>query len=271
MTKQVEHNTPRNAGHAFSLGATVLVGWTFLACASAAAGQPAADTAAKLARPPAQVSGSEQQLVAPVAELLRFELGANFEAGIPVGAFGDKVGVSPGAGVDFTVRLGQTPVFVGTAFDYLRYGTETRRLSVLPAVPEVLSDVNTTNNLVRTHALVRVRPSTGRVRPYAEGLLGFAYVNTTTSVDLGENGDAGTTHLGDFAPSFGAGGGVTIELLSRDGGRLGLDIGLRYVTSGEVDYLAPGELQRAGSGVTFEPSRSRAALLGVQIGIAVDF
>ncbi len=157
---------------------------------------------------------------------------------------------SPGAAVDFTVRVGQTPISVGAALDYLRYGTETRRLSVFPSVPEVLNDVNTTNNFIRTHALVRVQPRAGRVRPYAEGLLGFSYAYTQTSVDLGyEGGSEGTTHLGDFAPSFGAGGGVTIGLASWSEGRLGLEIGLRYLTGGEVDYLTQGDLQRDASGV----------------------
>ena len=161
---------------------------------------------------------------------------------------------------------------MGAAFDYLLYGTETRRIALFPAVPEVFSDVGTTNNLIRTHALVRVQPPTGRVRPYAEGLLGFSYVYTRTSVDLGdEGGGAATTHLGDFAPSFGAGGGVTIGLVSWSDARLGLDIGLRYLTGGEVDYLTRGELQRDETGVTFEPTRSLATLVGMQIGITVDF
>ena len=161
---------------------------------------------------------------------------------------------------------------MGAAFDYLLYGTETRRLALFPAVPEVFSDVGTTNNLIRTHALVRVQSPAGRVRPYAEGLLGFSYVYTRTSVDLGNDvGGAGTTHLGDFAPSFGAGGGVTIALASLSDARLGLDIGLRYLTGGEVDYLTRGELQRDETGVTFEPTRSLATLFDMQIGITVDF
>ena len=55
--------------------------------------------------------------------------------------------------------------------------------------------------------LVRIQPSAGRVRPYTEGLLGFSYVYTRTSIDLGdEGGGAATTHLGDFAPSCRGGG-----------------------------------------------------------------
>ena len=226
---------------------------------------------AQLAPPPGQLPRPESSVV-EVPELLRFQASPKFLAGVPVGQFGKKVGVSPGAAGDFTVRVGQSPVSVGGALDYLLYGRETRGIAVLPAVPEVLRDVSTTNNFIRTHALVRVQPSAGRVRPYAEGLLGFSYVFTETAVDLGyEGGGVSTTHLGDYAPSFGAGGGVTIGLGSWSTGRLGLDIGLRYLTGGEVDYLTQGELQRDETGVTFEPTRSLPTLFGVQLGITVDF
>ena len=114
--------------------------------------------------------------------------------------------------------------------------------------------------------------SGSRVRPYAQRLLGFSYAYTRTSVDLGyDGGSEGTTHLGDFAPSFGAGGGVTIGLASWSEGRVGLDIGLRYLTGGEVEYLTRGDLQRDASGVKFEPTRSRTTLFGLQLGVNVDF
>jgi hypothetical protein len=210
--------------------------------------------------------------VAEVPGLLRFQFIPKFMTGVPIGGFGNKIGSTPGGGVDLTARVGQTPVAVGVAFDYLLYGTETRRIALHPAVPDVTSDVDTTNNLFRTHALVRVQPLAGRVRPYAEGLLGFSYVWTRTSIDLGyEGGGGATTHLDEFAPSFGAGGGVTIGLVSGRDAHLGLDIGLRYLTGGEVDYLTSGDLQRDETGVAFEPTRSPASLFAVQIGIAVDF
>ena len=218
------------------------------------------------------LAGASTAAAQEVPQRLRFQIAPKFLVGVPVGQFGERVGASPGVAVDFTVRAGQTPISVGVAFDYLRYGKETRRIALFPDVPEVVSDVDTTNNLIRTHALVRIQPQAGRVRPYAEGLVGFGYVFTRTAVDLGDDGDgAATTHLGDFAPSIGAGGGVTIGLASWSEARLGLDIGVRYLTGGEVDYLAQGELERHETGVTFEPTRSAASLFGLQIGVSIDF
>ena len=258
-------------------GVAVLAAWVLLAHASSAAAQPAVGPAAESASassqapPPEQPPGQGSSL-AELPGLLRFQLSPKFMTGVPIGTFGNKIGTSPGGAVDFTARVGQTPVFVGAALDYLHYGTETRRIALFPAIPEVFSDVDTTNRLFRTHALVRFQRPTGRVRPYAEGLLGFSYIYTRTSFDLGyEGGQAGTTHLGDFAPSFGAGGGVTIGLVAVQDARFALDIGLRYLTGGEVDYLTPGDLQRNKNGVTFEPTRAPATLFATQIGIAVDF
>ena len=207
-----------------------------------------------------------------VPEWPRFQIVPKFLAGIPIGSFGRRVGVSPGAAVDFAARAGRAPVSVGGTVDYVLYGTETRRIALFPEVPEVLSDVNTYYNLLRAHALVRVQPRTGRVRPYAEGLVGFGYVWTRTSIDLADDdGNASTTHLGEFAPSLGAGGGVTIGLWEQRDARLGLDIGLRYLTGSEVNYLTPGDLKRDETGVTFEPTRSTASLFGVQIGVSFEF
>ena len=150
-----------------SRGAIAIAGGLWLAGTSSAA---VAQTASATPPAPASRQSSQpQSSVVAVPEVLRFQVVPKFLAGVPFGPFGNNVGTSPGAAVDFTVRVGETPISVGAAFDYLRYGTETRRLSVFPSVPEVLNDVSTTNNVIRTHALVRVQPRAGRVRPYAEG------------------------------------------------------------------------------------------------------
>ena len=229
---------------------------------------PRADPSAPAAVPPAQ---SPESPAAGAPGLRRFRLDPRFAAGVPLGTFGDNVGASVGGAIDFSARLGGTPVSVGAAFDYLRYGTETRRIALFPALPEVVSDVNTSNNIFWTHALVRVQPRTGRLRPYAEGLLGFSYAYTSTSANLGDEAGASTTHLGDYAPSLGVGGGVTILLVSgRDAG-LSLNLGLRYLAVGELSYLTKGAIHRDESGATFEPTRSPVNLVSPQIGVAVGF
>ena len=203
----------------------------------------------------------------------RYQFIPRLLVGIPRESFGENVGVSPGVAVDFTARAGRAPVFAGVAFDYLRYGSETRRVALYQAVPEVLTDVVTTNNFIRTHAVMRIQPRVGRLRPYAEGLAGFGYVWTETYIDLQREEDRvpTTKQLGSFAPSFGGGAGVSITLASDGSTHAGLEIGVRYLTGGDVEYLTRGDIRRDDTGVSFEPRRSRPKLLGLQIGLSLEF
>ncbi|WP_263784396.1 hypothetical protein [Salinibacter grassmerensis] len=85
--------------------------------------------------------------------------------------------------------------------------------------PRVPVEVSTNNNVVETHLSVRLQSRTGRFRPYVEGLAGFKYLFTRTTVgddDFGEDdlGDdiAGSTNYDDFALSGGAGAGVDVRV-----------------------------------------------------------
>ena len=244
----------------------------WLAGASPAAAQTAAGVPQGVRTDPS-APATAQFPEAPAAEaprLRRFLLDFRFAAGVPMAAFGDNAGASFGGGLDFGVRLGDTPVSVGAALEYLRYGTETRQVALFTGAPEVVSDASTSNNVFWTHALVRVQPRTGRVRPYADGLLGFSYAYTSTGVDVGSEIQS-TTHLGDYAPSLGVGGGVTVLLVSGPEAVLNLNLGLRYFATGDLDYLTKGAIQRDESGATFEPVRSPVNVVSPQIGLTLGF
>ena len=278
------------------------------AAAQMATGMPPVPT--RELRADASAPAAAQIPESPAADALglrRFRLDPRFAAGVPVGTFGENVGASFGAAVDFSVRLGDTPVSVGVALESLRYGTETWHLALITGLPEVVSDVNTSYNLFWTHALVRVQPRTGLVRPYADGLLGFSYAYTTevvsntgnvymphppvrqvspyadglgfsytytsttgTGVSLGY-GTESTTLLGDLAPSFGVGGGVTVLLVSGREAVLSLNLGVRYLATGDVSYLTKGVVQRDESGAAIEPVRSSVHVVSPQIGVALGF
>ena len=245
-----------------------LAGCALLAAGSPAAAQPAISPA------PVQEVGQPAPPAPPgvgPTAFRRFRFAARPLGGIPVGDFGDRAGTSPGVSFDFVSHVGRTPIAVGAGLGYFMYGKETRRVSLVPAVPEVLTDVNTTNNLLLTHALVRVQPQAGRVRPYVEGLFGFRYVFTRTSFANPDEGTSGSTLLGDFAPSAGAGAGLTVELVSNRDAGLNLDFGLRYFTGGDVEYLTQGSIARHEDEVTLEPTRSAIDMLSLHLGLAVDF
>ena len=260
--------------HPATRGAAVIVSacGLWLAGASPTAAQTVPGVPKGLRADPSAPAAAQfpEPRAAEAQRLWRFRLEPRFAAGVPVGAFGDNVGASFGGALDFSVRLGDTPVSVGAAIEYLRYGTETRQVALFTGVPEVLSDVNTSNNVFWTHALVRVQPRTGRVRPYADGLLGFGGAYTSTGVDVGYDTES-TTHLRDFAPSFGVGGGVTVLLVSEPNVVVSLSLGLRYLATGDLDYLTKGAIRRDESGATFEPVRSPVNVVSPQIGVAFEF
>ena len=64
---------------------------------------------------------------------------------------------------------------------------------------------------------------------------------------------------------------MTVELVSGRDARLNLDLGLRYFTGGDVEYLTKGAIERHESGVTLEPTRSAIDLVSLHVGVAVDF
>ncbi len=206
----------------------------------------------------------------------RFQLGFGGLIGVPVGEFDDNVGISGGLAADFGYRLDETPISLGVVFGALWYGGERRRVPLSLTIPDVLVDVNTRNYMLQFHGRVRVQPRHGRVRPYADGLVGFNYLFTQTTVGTDQGGFqdqsiARTTNLDDLAPSVGGGGGMMIDLVSGPDSRLGLDFGLRYLRGSEANYLTEGSIRRADGSATLDVSRSRTDLVEIQLGLAFDF
>ena len=193
-------------------------------------------------------------------------------SGCRVGAFGDNTGASFGGALDFGV--GPRPdACLGRRRDRLpalRHGDPAHRPVPGPA----------RGRQRRRHheqRLPRARPSCGSNRervafgPTRRGCWGSVTPIPARRPIWGNDAGASTTHLGDYAPSAGFGGGVTVVLVAgRDAG-LSLGLGLRYLTGGDVSYLTRGAIQRDEHGATFEPERSPLSMLRAQIGIAVDF
>ena len=75
------------------------------------------------------------------------------------------------------------PFGFGLNIGYLNYGSESRREPFNTTIPDVVVDVNRSNNLVNFHLLFQIAPPSGDVRPYAELLFGGAYLFTETSIN----------------------------------------------------------------------------------------
>jgi hypothetical protein len=211
-----------------------------------------------------------------------FDIGGDFLIGLPQNEFRDKVDeVGYGVSGHFGYFIGKTPIMIGADFGYLNYGSEKRREPFSDTIPDVTVDVRTTNNILMLHGLVRVQQQEGPVRPYFEGLWGFKYLFTRTSVSDDSFGDpiASTTNFDDLVSSWGMGAGVDVRLWKHRQPRarggvfdISLNLSAKYLWGSEAEYLKKGSIRRdPAGGVTYLLLRSRTDMLIPQAGIRLRF
>lgn len=209
----------------------------------------------------------------PTAEGPPWQVGGGFVVGVPVGEFGDNVDGAGGFSGHADVALGDSIVSLGVEGSYLLYGTESRRVPLSPTIPDIVVTVDTSNSVALVHGRVRAQPRRGRVRPYADGLLGFSYIATRTSIEESIDCDPwgcsslGATNLDDFTLSLGAGAGLQVGFGAAPH-RWKLDLSVRYLAGGKADYLRQGAIRREGGQAFFDVSRSRTDVVLVYLGIA---
>jgi hypothetical protein len=211
----------------------------------------------------------------------------SFTLGVPSGEFRDQI-EDPGFGgsVFAGVRFGASPFVLGLDLNVLVYGRSRDTVPFSTTIgPRVLVDVVTTNSIVQPHLALRLQPADGLVRPYVDGLLGFKYLFTETSVrddDRNQDDDpiASTTNFDDFAFSGGAGAGLDIRMYrgtaAGDVRDVSLHLGVQYLVGQEAEYLAEGDLIDDNNNGRLDPDeldvrRSTTTLIQPQIGVAVRF
>jgi opacity protein-like surface antigen len=217
-------------------------------------------------------------LLASSAQAQSWQGGLHFMIGSPQGEFRKNV---DRLGVGLTGNIGYapegTPIMLGLEFGFMNYGSTDRREPFSPTIPDVTVKVTTSNNFILGHAVVRLQPNTGMLRPYLQGMLGFNYLTTDTKVvdeDQPDKEIASSTNFSDGAFSYGAGAGVLIlvytpEDLSFSG--LFVDLGIKYVYGGEAEYLKEGSIRRVGGAVIYDSMKSRTDLIEFQLGVSVRF
>ncbi|MDZ7269041.1 MAG: outer membrane beta-barrel protein [candidate division KSB1 bacterium] len=228
----------------------------------------------------ALLGGGVMMLALPAAALAQNgQAGLHLLAGIPQGEFADNVD-QPGWGLSGQIGYApQTnPYFVGLEVGYLVYGDKSRFVPFSSTIPDVIVEVNTTNNILTAHALLRLQSNVGTLRPYGEGVFGLNYLFTRTTI---RNSDfftaevAGTTNQDDVALSYGGGGGVMLRV--HESSKLGrtrevlLDLRLRYLVGGEADYLNEASLRREDGGIGYAVKRSKTDLFTIQVGAVFRF
>src|SRR6185436_19141412 len=203
------------------------------------------------------------------------QLGIDFLTVIPQSEFKQNVR-NNGFGVsgNFLVGLGRSPLLAGLDVGVATYGHESRRVPLSGSIPDITVDVKTDNNIVLTHFLLRAQPRHGAVRPYVDGLVGFKYLFTKTTVqtDSSDEALASDNNLSDVAFSYGLGGGVQSRLARLGGGReLLFDAKARYLWGARARYLKEGSIVRVGGTAIFDVLSSQTNAVTLQFGVAIRF
>ncbi len=211
----------------------------------------------------------------------RFQASLNFLMAYPQNDFRSNVDRTfYGLSGEFFYRPRRSPLSLGVSLEYLNYGNETRTESWDEAVPEVWVDVTTRNSLFSVAAVLRLSPEAGFLRPYVEGLVGFNYLFTYTSVrddDSWSEAIATTTNFDDWTLAYGVGAGAilrALEVRNRRGGSvfsLYLEFGLRYLKGGTAEYLRENGILRNGGSLAYVPLTSTTDLVKSRLGVVFLF
>lgn len=209
------------------------------------------------------------------ANAQKIEFGIDFTTVVPVGDFSKNVTNNGyGVGGQFLVALGKQPLFVGVDAGFTTYGSREHKEPISETIPELLVKVRTNNNITLTHLLLRAQPRTGNVRPYVDGLIGFKYLFTDTTILNDSTGEelTSTKNLSDLVFSYGFGGGVQVRLarIGRNGD-LCLDGKVRYLRGSRADYLREDSVIRQNGTVFFDVLSSRTDVVSLQIGVTFRF
>ena len=204
--------------------------------------------------------------------------GINFTLGFPMGEFKDNVdrlGYGVSGHFMFLTPRPEAPFSVGLNIGFMNYGSESRREPFSTTIPDVVVDVDRTNNLANFHVVFQAAWPTGVVRPYVEGLFGGSYLFTETAIkSRGTDEVASNTNFDDFAWSYGAGGGFMIEVASNPDESISsifIDLRARYLFGSEAEYLKEGSVKINNGKVSYDVVKSKTDLLSVNVGVTAYF
>ncbi|MFC1733157.1 hypothetical protein ACFL6I_22900 [candidate division KSB1 bacterium] len=212
------------------------------------------------------------------------QAGAYFTTGHPRGEFNDNVdNIGLGGSGYVGYLFDNTPVMLGMDIGYMIYGRETRNEPFSLTIPDVYVDVTTSNNIFLWHAFLRLQAEQGKIQPYLDGLFGFKYLFTDTSVRSENNilQDIATSkNLGDFAMSYGVGGGLRFRVYEKRSdlespGVLEalIDFKFSYLFGSEAEYLKKGAIFRDTSSgtVAYDVQQSKTDMLLLNFGVTIKF
>jgi len=213
-------------------------------------------------------------------------LGANVQLILPQQEFSESINTN-GLGINLNglYRFGDSPFGLGLDFNFNNFGKDTRDEPLSPTIPDLRVRVENEYNLIQGLIVAKLQPTDGIFRPYAEGLAGFNYFFTETSISERRGGGsdpiASDTNFEDWGFAWGGGAGLMIRVFDRRGSEnitaenpiaAGyINLGARYLNGSEAEYLREGSIVIENGDVTFDTLQSRTDMLVVQLGFVFRF
>jgi len=196
--------------------------------------------------------------------------GGSLALALPQGEFADYVQIGGGINGFVAIKLSEDGLAsIRLDGTILVYGSETRRVPLSSTVNLVTVDVTTSNQILSFGIGPQLAATSGWIRPYMSGSVGFSYFWTSSSVRGADNIEsfATSTNFGDGALALRAGGGIWVQL-TRGRKPLWLDLAAHYVRNGRVSYLRPGSIDASFSPPRIHPIESETNFWLVQLGVA---
>jgi hypothetical protein len=210
----------------------------------------------------------------------RWQGGLNLMVAAPQGTFAHHLeDYGGGINLDLSFKPPAWPFGIGLTFDYIIYGDESRREPLSRTIPDLTVDVSTRNNIVRGGFFMRLQPGKGQWRPYVDGVIGFNYLYTRTSLDdiytsEGDQVNFGSTNFDDWAFTYGVRSGMMLRVYDGPSHNKKntwfMDFRVAYLPGGEADYLKEGSILRGGGNVAYLAERSHTDLLSFHLGVTVE-
>ena len=210
-----------------------------------------------------------------------FQGSLNFCLGFPQGEFKNNVdSIGLGGTGHFAYNFPRSSISVGAHFGILVYGRESSTESFSTQILDFDLNEVTTNMIFMCHFLLRVQPQKGIIRPYLDGLIGFNYIWTDTSVKSHRSGETHNIAISniqnDLVLSWGTGGGVMIRVYSKKRKKrnpfvIYIDLGAHYVWSKEAEYMKEGSIRQENDQILYDIYKSTTDLLTGHIGFTFAF
>ena len=206
--------------------------------------------------------------------------GVHFNVGFPRGDLKDNIERNAyGVSGQFFYAPQQSPLGIGLEVGYMNYGNEDRREPFSQTIPDVTVNVETSNNIVQSYLVLRVKNPGGSIQLYGDAVVGLNYLFTETKISDSSHQDeeiASSVNWDDTALAYGFGGGIMIQVHngeSEDGNpfHVLVDAGVRFLRGDEAEYLKKGSIRRKDGAVTFDSLHSRTDMLKLHVGVVFRF